>query len=141
MHPVLNGLDGRHPWRDVCPDGYVDYRARAKPGGRVLYFNYALAAELGIVSPNHPRKISAELEKDLLDTFGIQILNEYDVSRGRDKRIPPEQLRPHPYMATRYLQSQHRDRRGLNSGDGRAVWNGQIKTPTITFDVSSRGTG
>src|SRR5205085_5001994 len=45
------------------------------------------------------------------------------------------------YMATRYLQIQHQGRQGHTSGDGRAVWNGVLETATLTFDVSSRGTG
>ena len=44
-------------------------------------------------------------------------------------------------MATRYLQSQHKDKRGRTSGDGRAIWNGTVRAGGITFDVSSRGTG
>src|SRR5688500_6739097 len=45
------------------------------------------------------------------------------------------------FMATRYLQIQHKSKRGHTSGDGRAVWNGVMKTAKLTFDVSSRGTG
>jgi hypothetical protein len=44
-------------------------------------------------------------------------------------------------MATRYLQAQHKDKRGRTSGDGRAIWNGTVRAGGITFDVSSRGTG
>ena len=44
-------------------------------------------------------------------------------------------------MATRYLQLQHEIRQGKTSGDGRSIWNGYLKTKTLTFDISSRGTG
>jgi hypothetical protein len=44
-------------------------------------------------------------------------------------------------MATRYLQTQHRNRQGKTSGDGRSIWNGYLKTESLTFDISSRGTG
>jgi len=44
-------------------------------------------------------------------------------------------------MATRYLQSQHPDKTGRTSGDGRSIWNGQISYRGTTWDVSSCGTG
>jgi hypothetical protein len=44
-------------------------------------------------------------------------------------------------MATRYLQTQHRNRQGKTSGDGRSIWNGYLKSDNLIFDVSSRGTG
>jgi uncharacterized protein YdiU (UPF0061 family) len=140
MYEQLANLDGRHPWRDVSPDGYVDYHVRSRPGGRVIYFNYALARELDLIPANHADRMDARLEQSLLDAFAVQIINEYDLTNAK-----PEELervrRPHPYMATRYLQAQHKDRRGLKSGDGRAVWNGIVQANGMTFDVSSRGTG
>ena len=44
-------------------------------------------------------------------------------------------------MATRYLQAQHKDKRGLHSGDGRAIWLGTLKAGRVMYDVSARGTG
>ena len=44
-------------------------------------------------------------------------------------------------MATRYLQTQHRNKQGKTSGDGRSIWNGCLRTSNLTFDISSRGTG
>jgi len=44
-------------------------------------------------------------------------------------------------MATRYLQLQHPDKRGLNSGDGRSIWNGLVSGRAGSWDVSSCGTG
>jgi uncharacterized protein YdiU (UPF0061 family) len=139
MYERFKALDGRHPWRSVCPDGYVDYRARYRAGGHVIYFNYALAKELGLIGREHPSRMDERLERAILSTFAIQIINEYDQACGNG--FSPEEVRPHPYMATRYLQAQHKDKRGLRSGDGRAVWNGLLKTRSLTFDVSSRGTG
>ena len=138
MYEKLTALDGRHPWRDVSPHGYVDYHVRSRPGGRVIYFNYALGRELQIIPANHASRMDARLERALLDTFALQIINEYDLAHRKDAL---DDARPHPYMATRYLQAQHKDKRGTTSGDGRAVWNGTIRAGGITFDVSSRGTG
>src|SRR3954470_14038667 len=139
MYEAFAKLDGSHPWRDVSPDGYVDYAARCRPGGGVIYFNYALAAELGLISQRHPRRMNDRLERAILDTFAIQIVNEYD--QAHPQRLRGCRMKPGKYMATRYLQIQHKSRQGHTSGDGRAVWNGMLETATLTFDVSSRGTG
>ncbi|MEQ1666287.1 MAG: hypothetical protein ABL927_13030, partial [Bdellovibrionales bacterium] len=50
-------------------------------------------------------------------------------------------VNPKLYMATRYLQLQHKSKSGKTSGDGRSIWNGQINYQNTTWDVSSRGTG
>ena len=44
-------------------------------------------------------------------------------------------------MATRYLQTQHHNKQGKTSGDGRSIWNGYVKSENLIFDISSRGTG
>ena len=44
-------------------------------------------------------------------------------------------------MATRYLQAQHKDKRGLHSGDGRAIWNGRVKAGRRDVRRLRRGTG
>jgi uncharacterized protein YdiU (UPF0061 family) len=139
MYEKFQSLNGEHPWREVAPDAYIDYRARYRAGGRVIYFNYALGSELELIPANHARRMVKELEKAILETFSLQIINEYDEEHGGDFRA--SSVRPHTYMATRYLQAQHKDKRGLTSGDGRAIWNGQIKTSRMVYDVSSRGTG
>jgi len=139
MYEKFKELDGRHPWRSVCADGYVDYQARYRPHGRVLYFNFPLAKEMGLIPPDHPASINKDLEQAILDTFSLQIINEYELQRG--KKYPPETIKPHPYMATRYLQTQHRNKRGKTSGDGRSIWNGYINSEKLIFDISSRGTG
>ena len=139
MYEKFKEIDGRHPWRDVSSDGYVDYQARYRPHGRVIYFNFALAKEMGLIPLDHAASITKDLEQVILDTFSLRIINEYDLERG--KKYPPETIKPHPYMATRYLQIQHRSRQGKTSGDGRSIWNGYIKSKNLIFDISSRGTG
>jgi len=139
MYEKFSEIDGRHPWRSVSPDGYVDYQARYRPHGRVLFFNFPLAKEMGLIPEDHPPSINKDLEHAILDTFSLQIINEHDLESG--KKFPPETIRPHPYMATRYLQTQHRNKQGKTSGDGRSIWNGCLKSENLRFDISSRGTG
>lgn len=138
MYEKFKELDGTHPWREVSPDGYIDYQARYRPHGRVLFFNFPLAREMGLILLDHPATIDKELEQAILETFSLQIINEYDLRLG--KKYPAETIRPGSYMATRYLQTQHRNKQGKTSGDGRSIWNG-FRTSTLTFDISSRGTG
>jgi uncharacterized protein YdiU (UPF0061 family) len=67
------------------------------------------------------------------------IVNEWDQEHGN---LPSARdRREHSYMATRYLQLQHPDKRGYNSGDGRSIWNGFVRGHNRTWDVSSCGTG
>lgn len=139
MYERFSEIDGKHPWREVSSDGYVDYQARYRPHGRVLFFNFPLAKEMGLVPHDHPSTVNKELEQVLLDTFSLQIINEFDLQQGR--KFSPETIKPFPYMATRYLQTQHRNRQGKTSGDGRSIWNGYVKGEKLTFDISSRGTG
>lgn len=139
MYEKFKEIDGTHPWREVAADGYIDYRARLRPRGRVLYFNFPLAVEMELIPEDHPPMMNEELERIILDTFSLQIINEHDQLTGVE--FPPEAIKPHLYMATRYLQLQHKSRQGKTSGDGRSIWNGFVKTRRLTFDVSSRGTG
>jgi hypothetical protein len=132
-------IDGRHPFRDRVPGGSVDYAARRRHDGRVAFFNFALAREMGLLPAGHPDRLTPGLARAVTDAFSLQIVNEYDLAHG--VRIPPRDLRPYPYMATRYLQLQHRDRRGTTSGDGRSVWNGTWRHAGTTWDLSSCGTG
>ena len=139
MYEKFDELNGDHPWRLAAPDGYIDYPARLRAGGRVVYFNFELAREMELVPANHANRLTPGLERAILETFCIQIINEHDLATNR--QFPPRQVKPRPFMATRYLQAQHRDKRGINSGDGRSIWNGVIRTGRKTYDVSSRGTG
>jgi len=139
MYEKFKELDGTHPWRDVSPDGYIDYRARQRPKGRVLYFNFPLAREMELIPLDHPAAINKDLEQAILETFSLQIINEYDLKLG--KKYPIETVKAGSFMATRYLQTQHRNKQGKTSGDGRSIWNGYLRTTNLSFDISSRGTG
>ena len=132
-------IDGTHPYRIAMPSGFVDYAARTRPGGKVFYFNFALAKEMGLIPQNHPEVLDKELSKAILDTFSLEIINEYDVIHNR--QFPANTIKPNRYMATRYLQCQHPDKRGYTSGDGRSIWNGYFKGKCGGWDISSCGTG
>lgn len=105
----------------------------------MVYFNFPLAREMGLVPAGHNDRMNARLEAKILDTFSIQIVNEYDIAHP--ERMRGARMKPRAYMATRYLQLQHKDKCGRTSGDGRSVWNGTLEANGIRFDVSSRGTG
>ena len=139
MYEKFKEIDGSHPWREVSPDGYVDYQARIRSQGRVLFFNFPLAKEMELIPEDHLSVINRELEQIILETFSLRIINEHDLETG--KKYPPEAIKSKPYMATRYLQTQHHNKQGKTSGDGRSIWNGYVKTKGLTFDISSRGTG
>ena len=138
MYEKFKQIDGTHPWRDVSPDGYVDYQARIRSQGRVLYFNFQLAKDLELIPPDHPPVINKELEEAIIETFALRIINEHDLKTG--KKYAAETIKPNPYMATRYLQTQHHNKRA-NFGDGRSIWNGYLKTKnlTLTSQAAARG--
>ena len=132
-------IDGSHPLRDAVPDGYIDYRVRSRHGAQLFYFNFDLARDMGLLAKTHPNRLTAGLKKAVIDTFALQIINEYDLQRGTS--FPAADIRPLPCMATRYLQLQHPGRRGTTSGDGRSIWNGCFRHRGTVWDVSSCGTG
>lgn len=132
-------IDGRHPLKKVSEECFVDYPARAKPGGKIAFFNYKLAREIGLLPKKHPNTMNPTLEKEIFETFGIVIVNEFD--QENKPQIFTKELKPHNYMATRYLQLQHPNKQGKTSGDGRSIWNGTISTSNRTYDISSCGVG
>lgn len=132
-------LDGRHPWQEQVPEGFISYPVRELGKGKIAYFNFRLAKEMGLIPQDHDHKLNRSLEKKLIETFSIRIVNEYD--QVHDITFPESSMKKHKYMATRYLQLQHSDKTGRTSGDGRCVWNGSIEYKGTTWDVSSRGTG
>ena len=132
-------LDGSHPFKKVLPEGFVDYPARIRKGGKVSYFNFTLAKEMGLIPADHDGKITPELEAKILQTFSIQIINEFD--QEQERKFPEADMKSGTYMATRYLQLQHDNKQGKTSGDGRSVWNGQVKYRSKVWDISSGGTG
>ncbi len=138
-YPAFSRLNGEHPFKEQVPQGRVEYKARYKKGGKVSFFNFELAREMGLLAKNHPEKMNPELEREILETFSLVIINEYDVINNI--KFPEDEIHPHTYMATRYLQLQHPDKSGRTSGDGRTVWNGTVRHNGLTWDVSSCGTG
>lgn len=138
-YSAFEQLDGRHPWQESVPEGLILYPVRRLNGGKISYFNFALAEEMGLIPKGHPHRLNKNLTETLLNTFCLRIVNEYD--QKHKTRISPEAMKPHGYMATRYLQLQHNDKSGRTSGDGRCIWNGIVKHQGTVWDVSSRGTG
>ena len=138
-YPRITAIDGSHPFRTAVPTGHVTYGVRSRPGGKIFYFNFDLAREIGLIPASHPDTLGPELIQAVLDTFGIEIINEYDILNGVP--IAPCNIRSNSYMATRYLQLQHPDRGGRTSGDGRSIWNGYCRGRNGTWDISSCGTG
>ena len=132
-------LNGEHPFKKLVPGGRVEYKARYRKGGKVAFFNFDLAKEMGLIPKSHPESLTAELEKEILETFSLTIINEYDIINK--VKFPEEDVYPHTFMATRYLQLQHPDKVGRTSGDGRTIWNGSVRHNGVTWDVSSCGTG
>lgn len=132
-------LNGEHPFKKEVPGGRVEYKARYRKGGKVAFFNFDLAREMGLIAKSHPDQITPDLEKEILETFSLTIINEYDLIN--EVKFPEEDILPNTFMATRYLQLQHPDKMGRTSGDGRSIWNGSIRHNGKTWDVSSCGTG
>jgi uncharacterized protein YdiU (UPF0061 family) len=132
-------IDGSHPLKKNVPEAVVEYQVRTRHGGQVAFFNFDLAREIGLIPENHPDEFTKELKEEILNTFSIVIINEYDMMNNFN--YPKEEIKPNTYMATRYLQLQHPCKKGTTSGDGRSIWNGQISKGGKTWDVSSCGTG
>lgn len=132
-------IDGSHPLKEAVPNSYVDYPARIRRGGKIAYFNFTLAKEMGLISEDHGHEINKSLEQKIIETFSIQIINEYD--QMTNKVFKKADMKSGTYMATRYLQMQHDDKKGLNSGDGRSAWIGHIENNGKSWDLSGCGTG
>jgi hypothetical protein len=132
-------IDGSHPLKKSVPEAVVEYQVRTRHGGQVAFFNFDLAREIGLIPENHPNELTKELKEEILNTFSIVIINEYD--QMNNFNFPKDEIRPNTYMATRYLQLQHPCKKGTTSGDGRSIWNGQVSKGGKTWDVSSCGTG
>lgn len=132
-------IDGDHPYRELGKHGYVDYEVLKLNKGKVVYFNFALAKEMGLISTDHKSEMNVSLHQKLIETFSLQIINEYDILNK--KRVAKKNVKPKKYMATRYLQLQHQSKKGLTSGDGRSIWNGFLMNEGVIWDISSRGTG
>lgn len=138
-YSAFGAINGEHPFKTQVPGGRVEYKARYKKGGKVAFFNFDLAREMGLIPKSHPDQLNPELEKEILETFSIVIINEYDVMNN--VKFSEDDIHPNTYMATRYLQLQHPDKSGRTSGDGRSIWNGTVRHNGRSWDVSSCGTG
>lgn len=132
-------INGKHPLKQTCDEAFIEYGARYRKGGKVAAFNFALAKEMGLITKSHPNKMTPELSKKVLETFGIVIINEYD--EINNIKFPEKDILPNKFMATRYLQLQHPNKQGKTSGDGRSIWNGMCTHKGKNWDVSSCGTG
>jgi uncharacterized protein YdiU (UPF0061 family) len=132
-------IDGSHRFKSAAPGGCVEYAVRKRHGARVFYFNFGLAREMGLIPASHPDEMTSSLADRLIDTFSLVIINEWDLEHSTPCR--KQDVRKNKYMATRYLQSQHPGRLGKTSGDGRGIWNGEIRHRGMTWDISSSGTG
>ncbi len=132
-------INGSHPLKSNVPEAVVEYQVRTRHGGQVAFFNFELAREIGLIPENHPHELTKELKEEILKTFSIVIINEYDLMNNFN--YPKDEIRPNTYMATRYLQLQHPCKKGTTSGDGRSIWNGQVNHKGKSFDISSCGTG
>ncbi|MEK6553600.1 MAG: hypothetical protein AABZ31_00020, partial [Bdellovibrionota bacterium] len=138
-YTTFDQIDGSHPWQECVPEGYILYPARRLHYGKVVYFNYDLAKEMGLIPKSHGHNLTPALENKLLETFNLRIINEFDEKNSI--RYHPSLVKKNKFMATRYLQLQHADKKGRTSGDGRSIWNGVVKNKGIVWDISSRGTG
>ncbi len=132
-------IDGSHPFQKAAPDSVVKYKARRRHGGKVVFFNFDLATSMGLIPKGHQSELNSELEAEILNTFSLVIINEYDQMNKIE--FDPKDILPGEYMATRYLQLQHPNKQGKTSGDGRSVWNGHVSHKGVTWDISSCGTG
>jgi hypothetical protein len=84
----------------------VPYPAKRRRDSEIAFFNFDLARTIGLLPKSHPDRLDASLRRALLDTFSLVIVNEWDEEHGNQPRA--RDRRAHPYMATRYLQLQHR---------------------------------
>jgi uncharacterized protein YdiU (UPF0061 family) len=133
-------INGYHPLKKAVPESVVEYQARKRSGGRVAFFNFDLAREMNLIDQEHPNHITNELAEMINNTFSIVIINEFDIDAG--KSFPKKEICENTYMATRYLQMQHPNKQGKTSGDGRSIWNGQLKNNKgVAYDIMSCGTG
>ena len=140
LYSLFTTIDGTHPWKKRVPTGYIEYEARILRDAKIAYFNFTLAKEMGLIPESHPNSLNAELEKKIIETFSLRIINEYDQLNGI--QFSKKDIKPGKYMATRYLQLQHSSKLGTTSGDGRSMWNGSFNSPSgAEWDISSCGTG
>ncbi len=130
-------LNGEHSFKRSNPGAFVEYAARRRKGGKVFYFNFELAREMGLIppkkNPSAADELTQELRDAILETFSLVIINEWDLQRRI--QFKESELKSGKYMATRYLQLQHPSRVGKSSGDGRGIWNGEVNIVCVSCFV------
>jgi hypothetical protein len=131
QYPHFARINGEHPFKTQVPEGRVEYKARYKKGGKVAFFNFELAKEMGLIPKTHTHQLNPDLEREILETFSLVIINEYDLINNI--QFPEDEIHPNTYMATRYLQLQHPDKTGRTSGDGRTAWNGTVRSNGVSY--------
>jgi len=137
--PQLHEKLKTHELFSKVPEMCLPYSVKSNPNGEVFYVNESLCLEMGLLEKGPSTKNINELKKEILDTFNLQIINDYD--RLNHTSVSSKDVKPFFCFATRYLQLQHKNNQGKTSGDGRAIWNGTLSHKGRTWDVSSRGTG
>jgi hypothetical protein len=127
---VFNNMTGQSRFRNaVGAKAFIDYKTVSVPS-KVFLLNTTLLEEWGLKGVNAER-LSAVLVNSVKSAFARKIINEFD------QEPSPEEIQPGLFMATRYM----------NTGDGRAIWNGQFDLYDTSgkliavIDVSSKGTG
>ncbi len=60
-------INGEHPLKETVPAIHVGFDAYQRLGGVVLYFNFELAKEMGLIAKNHSHQLNSVLENVLLD--------------------------------------------------------------------------
>ena len=74
-YSVFSSIDGRHPWQKEVPGSHVLYRVRHRKGGKIAWFNFDLAIDMGLIPRHHPRSMNPQLQSHLLEAFAIQIID------------------------------------------------------------------
>ncbi len=70
-------INGHHPGNSRA-ERLRGYEARILRGSKVVYFNFALAKDMGLVGEGSSRKAQPGSGEDAVETFALRIINEYD---------------------------------------------------------------
>ncbi len=52
-------INGEHDFKKNVPGGRVEYKARYRKGGKVAFFNFELAKEMGLIAKTHPHVLTS----------------------------------------------------------------------------------
>lgn len=128
-------LPGKHSYRSLGSDYYVDIQVKNVADARLVLFNKELAQALKLELPDS----DAELEQFILKNFAW--------FKQEQSQNPPENSSAEiqTFFATRYQDADDKTA-GSALGDGRAVWVGELITETEPgrfhyVDVVLKGTG